>query len=94
MEQAEKVIADERCRCGGQFMILKIKGEKIPRVMHKKPACEQYERLKGMDFVNWSRNSKEPETDTEHKPNRRQRRAEARGTRRGGRRSGPRAHPR
>lgn len=86
MEQAEKVIADERCRCGGQFMILKMVGEKIPRVMHKKPACEQYERLKGMDFVNWSRSGKEPEAGTEQRPNRRQRRADARGARRARRR--------
>jgi hypothetical protein len=76
--QAEKVIADRQCRCGGRFMVLQMKGESSPRVMHNNPACEQFDRLKGMAFFEWVNTGKEPDTEDTPKANRQQRRRQLR----------------
>ncbi len=81
-DNVEAVLVDSKCRCGLEYMVLKIKGEVMPRVMHKKPACKEYNTMQRGEYLVWAGSTGfasvgEPTT------NRKQRRADARRARRG-----------
>ena len=74
LANAEEVIQEGTCRCGRDFMVVKVKGQDVPRILHKKPPCEAYKSMRPTAYLAWV-NSK---TDaTPPKPNRAQRRGQA-----------------
>lgn len=69
----EVLVADSECRCGGRYMVLRMRGEPAPRAMHKKPECPQFLKLAGPAFFEWLRTGVEP-AGTPAAPNRAARR--------------------
>lgn len=83
-ENAEAVLREGKCRCGRDYIAVKIKSDDTPRVMHKNPPCEAFTKLSGVAYLAWLDSPEGPviRTDPSKPVNRRQRRAEARKDRR------------
>lgn len=56
----EVLVAETDCRCGGRYMVLRMRGEPAPRAMHRKPECPQFQKLQGPAYFEWLRTGKEP----------------------------------
>lgn len=56
----EVLVAETACRCGGRYMVLRMRGEPAPRALHKKPECRQFLQLQGPAYFEWLRTGVEP----------------------------------